>query len=76
MKFSTNKWPQWEILNVSMDLELKPFLSYLLKIGMPILAPKPCQIFNLLLSKGIYPDPWKIACKIACVANLKGRLHR
>ena len=36
--------------------------SYFLKIGMPILAPSLCQIFNLSLSKGTFLDSWKIAC--------------
>ena len=35
--------------------------SYFLKIGMPILASPLCQLFNLSMSQGLFPDSWKIA---------------
>ena len=35
--------------------------SYFLKLGMPIFASSLSQIFNLSMSRGIFPDSWKIA---------------
>ena len=35
--------------------------SYFLKVGMPILAPSLSEIFNLSMSKGLFPNDWKIA---------------
>ena len=35
--------------------------NYSLKIGMPILAPSVCQMFNWPLSTGTLEVPWKIA---------------
>ena len=35
--------------------------SFFLKKGMPILANGLCQIFNMSLSTGQFPDSWKVA---------------
>ena len=35
--------------------------SFFLKIGMPVLAPSLCSIFNTSISQGRFPENWKIA---------------
>ena len=54
-KFKTSK-------NFGLDL----ISSYFLKLGMSIFASSLSQIFNLSVSRGIFPDSWKIA-KVAPV---------
>ena len=35
--------------------------SFFLKAGLPILAESLCDIFNLSLATGVFPDRWKVA---------------
>ena len=35
--------------------------NYFLKIGLPVIAVSLCDIFNLLIATGVFPNSWKIA---------------
>ena len=35
--------------------------NFFLKIGLPVIAESLCDIFNLSLATGVFPDSWKIA---------------
>ena len=35
--------------------------SFFIKIGLPVIAESLCDIFNLSLATGVFPDSWKIA---------------
>ena len=48
-------------LKTSKSFGLDLISSYFLKLGMPIFASSLSQIFNLSMSRGIFPDSWKVA---------------
>ena len=35
--------------------------NYFLKIGLSVIAESLCDIFNLSIATGVFPDSWKIA---------------